>query len=160
MKIIDDVLNRKDFDTIKQTMLGINFSWFYTEGISEKNINDEYKDYYLTHMFLYDYQKSAWFDMLNPIFKILDPIVMRRVKGNMYPSTPEIVHHNSHTDAPYKHKGAIFYVNTNNGFTVLHDGTKVQSIENRLLLFDASLEHHSTSCTDENTRVNININYF
>jgi len=37
---------------------------------------------------------------------------------------------------------------------------KVESVENRLLLFDPSETHNSTSCTDEKVRVNINFNYF
>ena len=78
----------------------------------------------------------------------------------MYPSTPKIVYHDPHVDIPWQHKGAIFYVNTNNGVTVLEDGTEIESIENRLLLFDSSKEHSSTSCTDAKVRVNINFNYF
>ena len=36
---------------------------------------------------------------------------------------------------------------------------EIENIENRLLLFDSSLEHHSTSCTNVKCRLNININY-
>ena len=77
----------------------------------------------------------------------------------MYPSTPVITHHEPHVDLEYEHKGAIFYINTNNGVTVLEDGTEIESIENRLLLFDSSKKHNSTSCTDAKVRVNINFNY-
>ena len=59
----------------------------------------------------------------------------------------------------FPHKGAIFYINTNNGFTVLEDGTEIASVSNRLLLFNPSEPHHSTSCTDVKRRVNINFNY-
>ena len=48
----------------------------------------------------------------------------------------------------------------NDGFTVLHDGTKIESKRNRLLLFDGSKPHHSTNCTDDWRRININFNYF
>ena len=33
------------------------------------------------------------------------------------------------------------------------------SVENRVLMFDGALEHRSVTQTDENFRVNININY-
>ena len=59
----------------------------------------------------------------------------------------------------YRHKSAILYINTNNGLTVLEDGTECESVANRLLLFDASKPHHSTTCTDQKRRVNINMNY-
>ena len=43
--------------------------------------------------------------------------------------------------------------------TVLEDGTECESVANRLLLFDATKPHHSTTCTDQKRRVNINVNY-
>ena len=54
---------------------------------------------------------------------------------------------------------AIFYVNTNNGLTVLDNGTEVESVSNRLLLFNGASMDHSTSCTDKKRRVNINFNF-
>jgi hypothetical protein len=42
----------------------------------------------------------------------------------------------------------------------LKDGTKIDSVENRILFFNPSEEHDSENCTDEKTRINININYF
>ena len=38
-------------------------------------------------------------------------------------------------------KRDIYYINTNNGYTKLEDGTKVMSVANRLLLFDGSTSH-------------------
>ena len=55
---------------------------------------------------------------------------------------------------------SIFYVNTNNGYTEFEDGTKVESVENRLVTFSLNMKHRGTSCTDEKTRVVINFNYF
>ena len=37
---------------------------------------------------------------------------------------------------------------------------KIESIENRMILFDASRLHTSTNTTNVNRRVNINFNYF
>jgi LmbE family N-acetylglucosaminyl deacetylase len=42
----------------------------------------------------------------------------------------------------------------------LFGGAEIKSIENRVLLFDPSTEHHSTTCTDQKVRININFNYF
>ena len=54
---------------------------------------------------------------------------------------------------------SIFYVNTNNGYTVFEDGTKVESVANRMLTFPSNLKHCGTSCTDKNIRSVINFNY-
>ena len=55
---------------------------------------------------------------------------------------------------------AIFYLNSNNGYTEFEDGTKVESVANRFVSFPSTLKHRGTSCTDENVRVVINFNYF
>ncbi len=54
---------------------------------------------------------------------------------------------------------AIFYMNTNNGYTYFEDGTKVESVENRLVVFPSYFSHAGATCTDEQRRVVININY-
>ena len=55
---------------------------------------------------------------------------------------------------------AIYYLNSNNGSTVFKDsGDKVESVANRLIVFDGSIEHAGTSCTDDSRRVVLNINY-
>ena len=84
---------------------------------------------------------------------------MIRAKANLYIRREKLVHHKDHVDTKFPHKGAIFYLNDNDGFTVLEDGTEIESRANRVLLFDPSKPHHSTSCTSDKRRVNININY-
>ena len=54
---------------------------------------------------------------------------------------------------------AIFYINTNNGFTRFEDGYFVDSIENRLVVFDSTQKHQAVSQTDSARRVVINFNY-
>ena len=53
----------------------------------------------------------------------------------------------------------IFFVNSNDGFTILDDDTMIESVENRILFFDSSKLHNSTNCTNEKVRVNINFNF-
>ena len=55
---------------------------------------------------------------------------------------------------------SIFYMNTNNGYTKFEDGTKIESVANRLVSFPSNMKHKGTSCTDEKTRVVINFNHF
>ena len=169
MKIIDNVLNDEDFKNIKNIMMGAELQWYYNHTIEfdSRDYGEYDSSYYFTHLFMFNegqdrgyvHTKSEWFGMLAPIVSVIKPMILIRCKGNMYPSTPEILHHKPHTDYHFKHKGAIFYVNTNNGYTVIGND-KVESVENRLLLFDPSETHNSTSCTDAKVRVNINFNYF
>ena len=61
-------------------------------------------------------------------------------------------------DYNFDHKGALFSLNTCDGHTNV-DGTKVDSVKNRMLFFNPQVIHNSTNCTDEQFRCNININY-
>ena len=78
----------------------------------------------------------------------------------MYLKTNKIHEHGKHVDCEFNHNGFLFYLNTNNGFTRLKNGTKIDSIENRGLYFDAGEEHNSSTCTNMDRRLNINFNYF
>ena len=53
----------------------------------------------------------------------------------------------------------IFYIGSNNGCTVFKRGDKVETVANRLVLFDSQLSHAGTSCTDESVRIVLNLNY-
>ena len=54
---------------------------------------------------------------------------------------------------------AVYYINSNNGYTKLIDQTIVLSEENKLLTFDSNIRHTGATCTDENVRIVLNINY-
>ena len=55
---------------------------------------------------------------------------------------------------------AIYYVNTNNGTTKFKSGKEVESVANRLVIFNSNELHAGSSCTDEHRRCLINFNYF
>ena len=50
-------------------------------------------------------------------------------------------------------------MNTNNGKTIFKHGEEVNSVANRMVIFNSNLEHAATSHTDEKTRVVVNFNY-
>ena len=60
---------------------------------------------------------------------------------------------------PLHQKTAVFYINTNNGWTYIKNGGKVKSVANRIVIFDSNLEHTGVTCTDEKRRVIVNFNY-
>jgi len=89
-----------------------------------------------------------------------------RVKANLTIKTDKIITYGFHTDSnyfnyePYDSKVAIFYLNSNNGKTIFENGDEVESVENRIVIFDNILKHTGTSCTDQKRRIVLNINYF
>ena len=159
-EVIDDYLPKEEFEKIRDFMMGDDFPWFYTSNITfrHEQINNTM---YFVHMFYKENKvNSNLYDLIYPIIRELKPKALLRVKANMYPNLGQIIENTPHVDYDFEHKGAIFYINTNNGPTVLEDGTKINAVENRILLFDSSKKHNSTHCTDQKVRVNININYF
>ena len=73
----------------------------------------------------------------------------------------KIIRHGFHVDFSYVgSKTAIYYVNSNNGYTEFEDGTKIESIKNRIVIFPSNLKHTGTTCTDRKIRTIVNFNYF
>jgi len=160
-KIIDNSLPKEDFEEIKNLILSPLFPWNFTPFVTYKKENLPIPaSYYFTHHFWSGFHAEPESQVFTPILNLLECKALLRIKSNLYPSTETIVHHDYHVDYDFPHKGAIFYLNTNNGLTVLEDGTEIKSIENRLLLFDSSKPHRSTTCSDDKCRVNVNFNYF
>lgn len=160
-KVIDNFLETEQFLNIKNSILNPNFSWNLTPSVSNLRENLELTNsYYFTHLFYSGFFIDPNCGIFSDILNQLDVKSIIRIKANLYPSTNDIKYHDQHIDYSYEHCGAIFYLNTNDGFTILSDETKINSVENRILLFDPSELHSSTTCTDDKCRVNVNFNYF
>ena len=165
MKIEDNFLEQKDFDELQNFMMNDDLNWHYIDYIDYEK--DQETTFQFTHMFYYVGRSDGFFENLGPIFNIIKPISIWRIKANLLTRTPTIVENAFHIDMTLISEEkleqlttAIFYVNTNNGHTEFEDGTKVESKANRMVTFPANLKHRGTSCTNEKTRVVINFNYF
>ena len=166
MKIEDNFLDQKVFDDLQPFMMGHDFPWFYQDAIDHVNQLDKFM--FATRLYLHDVPCSPYFeDLKTTFFKKLNLISIYRIKANLLTRTPNIVENEFHIDIAGIREEilkqlttSIFYVNTNNGYTIFEDGTKVESIANRIVTFPANTKHTGTSCTDEKIRIVINFNYF
>jgi hypothetical protein len=164
-QIIDNALGMSDYLNLKNIVLSPMFSWYYQNSVAYGKIDrgEDYEEetFYLTHTFYNeDAPKSDYFNFIKPVLNFLKVNCLYRVKANLYPNQNKFIKHPLHIDTKFEHKGALLYLNTNNGKTILKDGTEIDSIDNRILLFNSFEEHCSTNCTDEKIRLNINFNYF
>jgi len=163
-KIIDNFLPDEIFNKLEFIIFeSKHFPWYFQAGINinhDEQLNSEDKTWYMTHK-IYDNMnaQSSYFNDFKVILNELDVKSLIRIKINFYPCTEKLDVHKKHTDYGFSHKGFILYFNSCDGYTILEDGTKIESIRNRALLFDPSLPHRSTSCTNTKGRFNININY-
>jgi len=157
MKIINNVLTKEEFLKTKDTFTSVFFPWFITKGVLVGQDN-----YQFTHNFYQNFLiRSDQFVLLEPILKILNPSAIIKIKANLQPRTEKIIEHGMHTDVKIKNsKTAVYYVNTNNGYTKFKNGKKINSQENTLVIFNSNIEHTGTTCTDKDYRIVLNLNYF
>lgn len=161
-KVLDNFLTDQEADYIENLMVKTNdFPWFFNQGITWASNSRSSCDYYFVHLFYSQYNiNSNFYYLIEPIIDKLTPAAIIRIKGNLYPSFEQQIEADNHVDYEFDHAGAIYFVNTNNGYTVLEDKIYIESKKNRLLLFQPHIRHRSVSCTDKSARVNINFNFF
>jgi hypothetical protein len=156
--VIDNYLTNEELEAIKKIVCGARFPWFYGDYVSGPGDN---KDFYFIHTFYGNNTiNSNFFSEFTPILEKIKPKALIRGRALLYIGKNKLIEHGKHIDFDYPHKTFILYLNTNDGFTRLHDGQCINSVENRALFFDGSLEHNSTNCTDQKTRKLITISYF
>ena len=159
-EIFDNFLEEDKFNTIRHFLLEDGLCpWYYNSFI----VNDKKDDnvFQFTHTFIRgsDQYFSPYLSVLDPLIIKINPSVIFKIKANLGGRTPFNQEGGYHTDFNFECKTAVFYVNTNNGYTLFKDGTKVESIANRFVVFDSLMPHTGVSQTDEKVRCLINLNY-
>ena len=154
-KIIENFLDKKIHGEIKNTMLGIKFPWYYANKVTNY---DPVQDFVFNHIFWRDNEPVSNFfpTIIMPIIGNLKFNYLHRIKANAYTKKKKHITHGFHIDTFRPHIVALYSINTNNGFTEFENGKKIESIENRIVIFDGSIKHRSVTQTDEDLRVNIN----
>ena len=167
-KVIDNFLDEEYFNELVSLLTDKEYAnnimpWFLQTAITttpEHRPVTEDKIFILYHMFYNNHRpQSPLYEKLIPLLEKLKVSCLIRIKGNFYPNTHILHEHPMHKDYPYSHSTALLSLNTCDGYTKLKDGTKIDSVANRILLFDASKGHCSTTTTNVFARFNININY-
>jgi len=162
-RVVDNFLPYSDFCEIRDALLSPNFPWFYgvvveDDAIIEDIFATQY-NFQFTHLFYTkDNANSQHFYNLKKLIDKIDPISLVRIKANLSPKTDKIIEYGYHTDFE-NIISCVFYINSNNGYTKFKNGTTIESVENRALFFDSNLLHTGTSCTDQNIRIAINLNF-
>ena len=170
-QVIDNFLPEEQFNEISNLLMGTGMIWNYNNEVDYPRLNKT--DFQFTHCFFHSAEGfiSPLSYLVKPFIHLLKIKVLIKIKSNLNIKTD--IHRESEFHYDHEFVGsrlpdgtltsytAIYYVNTNNGYTLFKDGNfKVDSIANRLVIFDSSKLHKAVSCTDEKTRVLINFNYF
>lgn len=169
-EIIDNFLPVSVHENIKNIFLNPNFPWYFNDSKSfEKQETEEdfIENFQFTHSFFNNYSIDShnYWSLVFPLVEKLNPLSLIRIKANLTTVTSSVIKYGLHLDCKspdysnIKHMVGVYYVNSNNGKTVLEDNTEIDSVENRLLIMRGDVMHTATSCTDEKVRCVVNINY-
>ena len=167
IKVYDNFLNKEQFNKIQNIFCGYEIDWHFSKTLDEGM--HEYGEKYNWQMghvcYNYDRPLTKHFENVVSILGAIEnkePVnSLIRVKANLNARTRTNMRSGFHIDFHYEHsRTAIFYVNTNNGYTEFEDGTKVESKENRIVIFPTLTKHSGVTCTNKQNRVVINFNYF
>ena len=169
--IVDDFLPANLHAQLQNLMMGYEFPWHFSRAVSHKQDKGQY--YFVHNVYgcsetdrSYDAPgivESRYFEKMEAIIHFIEEKLkfqthrLLRIRCNMYTNQNINVAHDQHVDHQQPHMTAIYYLNTNNGPTTIGD-EDVESVANRLVLFDGLIEHNSNLQTDVPQRVNININ--
>jgi hypothetical protein len=164
IKVIDNFISKYDFNILSSSINDI--PWFFSTisngDDKDELLCEELNNFHFTHLFYKDYQiTSDKCELIVPIIQKLDVRALVKIKANLTPRTNEIIKHCLHTDLDYNDSyTAVYYANSNDGYTLFEDGTKIESIENRIVIFPSNMKHTGTTCTNQKNRIVINFNYF
>tara|TARA_R100001230_G_C5672189_1_gene177235 strand:- start:607 stop:1125 length:519 start_codon:yes stop_codon:yes gene_type:complete len=163
-EIVDNFLSPEEFKIVQDIVLNNKgesyFPWYFAGYVGQENDTNSDGFYFVHNFYEFDKVCSSFLqDTQKLILSKLKVKNLIRAKANLFPRTENLITYRKHVDYVEPHTGAVFYLNTCNGFTMLEDDTRIESIANRMLIFDSSKPHASTNCTDEYRRVNFNFNF-
>jgi len=171
--VIDNFLEEESLERLQNLIMGradnIDFNWNIITLVAARTYNKNYDqeiekqlwNWYAIHPVYNTIPQSPHFDDILIPFKdkwYLKSLI--RVKVNFYPYTHEVKEHAKHQDYDFDHRAALFSLNTCDGFTRMSNGDKVDSVANRMIFFDGSELHNSSTTSNQKGRYNINFNYF
>ncbi len=161
----DNVLEPLDLANL-DVILSDQFPWFFNDAVVDRSSRlDSLNDFQFTHNFYKENQiSSQFFQLIQPFFRVLDIACLLRVKANLQMKTEVRFFPGFHVDQVMlrRTKSAVFYLNTNDGVTRMKiDGEMrdINTVRNRLLIFDNLIEHSGSTCTDQKYRCVLNFNF-
>jgi hypothetical protein len=163
LQVLDNFLNKDEFLQVKSLLTSNFFPWYKTKVLYGQDLNcsEDNNLQFVNVLYNQNTFVGSNNDFLNYFVYRIPIRSLLKVKVNLTFKTSKIVEHGFHTDFEYGDSmTAVYYVNSNDGYTIFEDGTKVESIENRLCIFKSNTSHSGTTCTNSDCRIVINFNYF
>ena len=176
IKVIDNLLPVPYLRDLQNHFLQDSCEWFFNDNLTDDQSYDSLGSFgfnmrlhwngYFIGNFVGTFTRALVFSAQEKVEEFIDrPQKIVRVRADMTVYNPIHYRHELHTDFPYEHMTAIFYMNTSDGNTLLFDRDgkeliqEIEPIENRLVIFDGLMQHTGHSPAKHKTRVLINMNF-
>ena len=159
LEIKDNFLDNKHLIQVDELIDDPYFAWY----LHEEQVVGENDGCWFSHLiYEFDEPKSVFCDPVIKIFKnYLRYVYLYRITVNLLlkQENPSISAFHTDFGDEIKITTAIFYLNTNNGYTEFENGDKIDCIRNRLIMFPVNTLHRAVGCTDVNKRIVLNFNF-
>ena len=165
ISIQDNFLPKDVFNALREEIYNRDLPWSYLPSVVYEDENPKTTPGLLLHS-IYDANgaRSRLYDtVIRPLIRQLNAYIIYRIQINLNLRLSNPYVSPWHTDTfgfdATQWSNSVFYLNTCNGYTEFEDGTKVESVANRVVTVPLTLEHRGVTQTDEQTRYVINLNY-
>ena len=167
MEIKDNFLPQKEFIPLQNFLLGEDCPWYFNRfttwrpenGIdaAEAAFKEGCK---FTHTFWRDMEgpTSPYYKKLLPLLEKCNAKHVVKIKANLLLKTPQVIPHVFHTDTAVNCTTIVYYLNSCDGFTHFENGNKIETIENRAVIFNSQIPHGGSTTSNADNRVVLNIN--
>ena len=169
--IIDELMPSIFADNLEEMLLSNNFPWFYQKDLTSPE-DKEIETPGFCHLLVdHGHAINNYFDSLN--LKYIPHRAIKQIDKNctfkiemvrsflQLPIINERKFDNKHIDMDINHLVCLYYVNNNDAETYFFDGEdiikKIKPQKNRVVVFDGSI-YHASSSPKTNERVVINFN--
>lgn len=157
IKTIENALEPQQFNQIQDAFLGDGCPWFFSHGVTH---HDDGHTQFVHGVYTGGEPTSNLWPLMRPVLQVLEAASAMSIKANLVVRTDTVVEHEIHNDNPLKDAyTAVYYINTNDGYTYFENGERVGSVANRLVIFPSTMKHGGSSCTDQPCRIVVNLNY-
>lgn len=169
IEVIDDFLPLMEFEPLESFVTGQSLPWSWKDTITSADSENEagqfsHQTYVPNQGVCSPHHERIAYPLLSKLF-MADPkviCILLRVKLNLNPkqeTNNQLGDYHSDFTFTSNYKTGIYYLNSNNGYTSFETGEKVESVANRLVIFDGNIKHVGHSCTDKNARFVLNLNW-
>jgi len=160
----DNYLSKQEHETLYKKITSGFFPLYFSlyKSYPDEEKKGKLESFQFFHMFYNaSHVTSPAFDILEPLLSKLNYKSLVRIKLNLNPYSQKLIRSEYHRDQSFDCKVAIYYLNTNNGYTQFKEGEKkINSVKNRMIFFDSDALHRGTNSTDCKNRLVLNFNYF